>query len=214
MHKAPANEVVRGITGLTPRPQQGRARHPQPEPGQHQRHPRLPPREPGDPGLGRALHHSRQRLQIRPRPPAADLPREVDRARAAMGGVRAQRRARCGRGSGAAIAQLPDRRLARRARSRGPSPSRRFFVSCDRTTMTQTDIDNGRLICVIGVAPVKPAEFVIIRIGLMTAHGRGLSQPPRGADHMAHRCTRNDPYRGFNFRAGDRRPDRRRLHAR
>ncbi len=45
-----------------------------------------------------------------------------------------------------------------------------YFVKCDRTTMTQTDIDNGRLICVIGVAPVKPAEFVIIRIGLWTAH--------------------------------------------
>ncbi|MGK7865356.1 phage tail sheath subtilisin-like domain-containing protein [Falsiroseomonas sp. E2-1-a4] len=45
-----------------------------------------------------------------------------------------------------------------------------FFVKCDRTTMTQTDIDNGRLICVIGVAPVKPAEFVIIRIGLFTAN--------------------------------------------
>lgn len=44
-----------------------------------------------------------------------------------------------------------------------------FFVKCDRTTMTQDDIDNGRLICVIGVAPVKPAEFVIIRLGLWTA---------------------------------------------
>jgi phage tail sheath protein FI len=45
-----------------------------------------------------------------------------------------------------------------------------FFVKCDRTTMTQTDIDSGRLICLIGVAPVKPAEFVIVRIGLWTAH--------------------------------------------
>jgi uncharacterized protein len=45
-----------------------------------------------------------------------------------------------------------------------------YFVKCDRTTMTQTDIDNGRLIVVVGVAPVKPAEFVIIRIGLFTAH--------------------------------------------
>lgn len=44
-----------------------------------------------------------------------------------------------------------------------------FFVRCDRTTMTQTDIDNGRLICLVGVAPVKPAEFVIVRIGLWTA---------------------------------------------
>lgn len=39
-----------------------------------------------------------------------------------------------------------------------------FFVKCDRTTMSQDDIDNGRLICVIGVAPVKPAEFVVFRI--------------------------------------------------
>jgi phage tail sheath protein FI len=44
-----------------------------------------------------------------------------------------------------------------------------FFVKCDRTTMTQTDIDSGRLIVLVGVAPVKPAEFVIIRIGLWTA---------------------------------------------
>jgi len=44
-----------------------------------------------------------------------------------------------------------------------------YFVKCDRTTMTQTDIDSGRLIVMVGVAPVKPAEFVIIRIGLWTA---------------------------------------------
>ena len=40
-----------------------------------------------------------------------------------------------------------------------------FFVKCDRTTMTQDDIDNGRLIALVGIAPVKPAEFVIFRIG-------------------------------------------------
>jgi phage tail sheath protein FI len=45
-----------------------------------------------------------------------------------------------------------------------------YFVKCDRTTMTQTDIDNGRLIVLVGVAPVKPAEFVIVRIGLFTAN--------------------------------------------
>jgi len=45
-----------------------------------------------------------------------------------------------------------------------------FFVRCDRTTMTQAEIDNGQLIVLVGVAPVKPAEFVIIRIGLWTAH--------------------------------------------
>jgi phage tail sheath protein FI len=51
----------------------------------------------------------------------------------------------------------------------GTTKEQAFYVKCDRTTMTQDDIDNGRLICVIGVAPVKPAEFVIIRIGLWTA---------------------------------------------
>lgn len=51
----------------------------------------------------------------------------------------------------------------------GTTVEQAFFVKCDRTTMTRDDIDNGRLICVIGVAPVKPAEFVIIRIGLWTA---------------------------------------------
>ncbi|MBA4033260.1 MAG: hypothetical protein C0480_01455 [Bradyrhizobium sp.] len=46
----------------------------------------------------------------------------------------------------------------------GAAANEAFFVKCDRTTMTQDDIDNGRLICVIGIAPVKPAEFVIFRI--------------------------------------------------
>jgi phage tail sheath protein FI len=46
----------------------------------------------------------------------------------------------------------------------GSKPDEAFFVKCDHTTMTQDDIDNGRLICEIGIAPVKPAEFVIFRI--------------------------------------------------
>ena len=46
----------------------------------------------------------------------------------------------------------------------GSKASEAFFVKCDRSTMTQDDIDNGRLICQIGIAPVKPAEFVIFRI--------------------------------------------------
>ena len=51
----------------------------------------------------------------------------------------------------------------------GSKPEEAFFARCDRSTMTQDDIDNGRLIVEIGVAPVRPAEFVIIRIDLMTA---------------------------------------------
>jgi uncharacterized protein len=51
----------------------------------------------------------------------------------------------------------------------GTKPEEAFFVRCDRSTMTQNDLDNGRLICLIGVAVVKPAEFVIFRIGQFTA---------------------------------------------
>lgn len=51
----------------------------------------------------------------------------------------------------------------------GGSPAEAFFVNVGRETMTQDDINNGRLICVIGVAPVKPAEFVIFRITQRTS---------------------------------------------
>jgi phage tail sheath protein FI len=51
----------------------------------------------------------------------------------------------------------------------GTKPEDAFFVRCDRTTMTQDDIDNGRLVCLVGVAPTYPAEFVIFRIGQFTA---------------------------------------------
>lgn len=46
----------------------------------------------------------------------------------------------------------------------GSSASEAFYINIGRETMTQDDIDNGRLVCVIGVAPVKPAEFVVFRI--------------------------------------------------
>ena len=36
----------------------------------------------------------------------------------------------------------------------GTTPSEAYFVRCDRTTMTQDDIDNGRLVCLIGIAPI------------------------------------------------------------
>jgi phage tail sheath protein FI len=51
----------------------------------------------------------------------------------------------------------------------GVTPEEAYFVRCDRTTMTQDDIDNGRLIILVGIAPVKPAEFVIVRIQQYTA---------------------------------------------
>jgi len=51
----------------------------------------------------------------------------------------------------------------------GVTPENAFFVKCDRSTMTRNDLDNGRLICLIGVAVMKPTEFVLFRIGQWTA---------------------------------------------
>jgi uncharacterized protein len=51
----------------------------------------------------------------------------------------------------------------------GDKPEKSYFVRCDRSTMTQNDLDNGRLVCLVGVAPLRPAEFVIFRIGQWTA---------------------------------------------
>ncbi|MFD1642803.1 phage tail sheath family protein [Halohasta litorea] len=51
----------------------------------------------------------------------------------------------------------------------GSTADEAFYVKCGEETMTQDDIDNGRLIVEIGISPVKPAEFVVFRIGQWTA---------------------------------------------
>jgi uncharacterized protein len=48
----------------------------------------------------------------------------------------------------------------------GDRPHDAFFVRCDLTTMTQDDLDTGRLEVLVGIAPLRPAEFVTFRIGL------------------------------------------------
>lgn len=52
----------------------------------------------------------------------------------------------------------------------GNTPDQAWFVHCDRSTMTEDDIANGRLILLVGFAPIKPAEFVTLRI-VITAGG-------------------------------------------
>jgi phage tail sheath protein FI len=54
----------------------------------------------------------------------------------------------------------------------GLTEDQAFHIACDRSTMTQDDILNGRLICEIGIAPVRPAEFVIFRIFQNTAEAQ------------------------------------------
>lgn len=60
----------------------------------------------------------------------------------------------------------------RRGALAGEKPEHAFHVKCDRTTMTQNDLDDGRLVCIVGVAPLRPAEFVDIHIGRWTANHR------------------------------------------
>jgi hypothetical protein len=55
----------------------------------------------------------------------------------------------------------------------GTTPEEAFYVRCDRSTMTQDQIDNGMLIVEVGVAPVKPAEFVVIRIAQSAGGSEG-----------------------------------------
>ena len=46
----------------------------------------------------------------------------------------------------------------------GLTPDEAFYVKCDRETNPAEGIDAGQVICEVGVAPVKPAEFVIFRL--------------------------------------------------
>ena len=54
----------------------------------------------------------------------------------------------------------------------GATEDQAFTIVCDRSTMTQDDLLNGRLICEIGLAPVRPAEFVVFRIFQNTAEAK------------------------------------------
>ena len=55
----------------------------------------------------------------------------------------------------------------------GSTPSEGYFVEIGSNTMTKDDIMNGRLICNIGIAPIRPAEFVIFRVSQLTAEAGG-----------------------------------------
>jgi uncharacterized protein len=46
----------------------------------------------------------------------------------------------------------------------GTTSNQAFLVRCDRTTMTQNDIDNGRTLLLVGIAALRPAEFILLRI--------------------------------------------------
>jgi phage tail sheath protein FI len=57
--------------------------------------------------------------------------------------------------------------LFRQGAFQGTTPKDAYFVKCDSQTTTQNDINLGRLNVIVGFAPLKPAEFVIIQIQQM-----------------------------------------------
>jgi len=56
------------------------------------------------------------------------------------------------------------RSLFRQGAFQGATPQQAYFVKCDSDTTTQNDIDNGIVNILVGFAPLKPAEFVVIKI--------------------------------------------------
>jgi phage tail sheath protein FI len=54
--------------------------------------------------------------------------------------------------------------LFRKGAFQGVTPREAYFVKCDAETTTQLDIDRGIVNIVVGFAPLKPAEFVVISI--------------------------------------------------
>ena len=54
--------------------------------------------------------------------------------------------------------------LFRQGAFQGQSPQEAYFVRCDATTTTQSDRDRGMVNVIVGFAPLKPAEFVILYI--------------------------------------------------
>jgi hypothetical protein len=58
--------------------------------------------------------------------------------------------------------------LFRKGAFQGTDPKKAYFVKCDSSTTTQYDIDRGIVNIVVGFAPLKPAEFVILQIQQIT----------------------------------------------
>jgi phage tail sheath protein FI len=57
--------------------------------------------------------------------------------------------------------------LFRQGAFQGTTPREAYFVKCDKETTTQSDINNGIVNILVGFAPLKPAEFVVIKIQQM-----------------------------------------------
>ena len=92
------------------------------------------------------------------------LPRGVDPARHPVGGVRAERPRAVGPHPAQHL-RVPHRRVAQGRAVRRAPPRRRSTSSATRRPTRRSPIDLGQVVCEIGIAPVKPAEFVDLPAG-------------------------------------------------
>ncbi len=88
--------------------------------------------------------------------------------------------------------------LFRQGAFSGATPRDAYFVRCDQETTTQADIDRGIVTIDVGFAPLKPAEFVVLRIQQLTGQSTRLGEieSPR----FTATPQRVDPYKNFPFR--------------
>ena len=93
--------------------------------------------------------------------------------------------------------------LFRQGAFQGTTPRDAYFVKCDKETTTQNDINLGIVNIVVGFAPLKPAEFVIIKIQQMAGQieARRVRATRRKPWHSSVSMPqRFDPYKNFKFR--------------
>lgn len=73
----------------------------------------------------------------------------------------------------------------------GTTPSQAYFVRCDQTTMTQSDLAAGRTIIQAGFAPIRPAEFIVLAIVQQRSFATGV---PSGQQALSLAPPRPNPF--------------------
>jgi uncharacterized protein len=72
-------------------------------------------------------------------------------------------------------------RLFRAGMLDGRNPEEAYFARCDASTNPEPELDEGRVICVLGIQPPYPAEFVVVRIGVTRS---GIQVEEKGAQDV------------------------------
>ncbi len=104
-----------------------------------------------------------QRVEIHPDPPVRALPGGDRSSAAPSGSCSSRTTSRCGPRSGMNLSAFM-MGLFRQGAFQGTTPDKAFYVKCDAETTTQNDRNLGIVNIEVGFAPLKPAEFVVIKI--------------------------------------------------